>query len=483
MRTERALRLGAVLGCAALLGGCVTPVGRTAPAAQVVGPGSIESARVLAGEAAGRWPQAKWWNAFADAQLDTLVEEALAGHPALRVARARLAQAGALVDAAAASASPGITGGFDLMHQRFSVSGTVPPPVAGTTRTTMRLAMDFGYELDFANRNDAAIAAARAAEAAAGADAQAARLALSSGVARAYFQLQASFALRAITGRELGQAEQRAALVRQRVRAGLETGAELSRADAVAPGLRATLAQLDAAIALARNQLAALAGKGPDRGLSIVPAAGGAAPAAHAPGLPPELPLDLLGRRPDLAAARWRVESAAGEIEVAKKRFLPNVNLLAFAGVASLGLDRLLAAGSGIGGVGPAVRLPLFAAGGLQAGLRGREADYDLAVERYNELLLDAVREVADNVQTRRMLDAERSERRLAYAATDQARRFALERYRAGISSYLEVLDAEAPLFGLQRMETDLSARALLAEVSLYRALGGGYADDKQSSR
>jgi NodT family efflux transporter outer membrane factor (OMF) lipoprotein len=342
--------------------------------------------------------------------------------------------------------------------------------------------MDFSYELDYANRNDAAIAAARAAEAAAGADAQAARLALSSAVARSYFQLQALFAQRAITGREREQADRRLLLVRQRVSAGLETEAELSRVGAVPPGLRASVAQLDAAIALARNQLAALAGKGPDRGLSIVQSSAGA-PTKGAPGLPPALPLDLLGRRPDLAAARWRVEAAAGEIEVAKKRFLPNVNLIAFAGIASLGLDRLLAAGSGIGGVGPAVRLPLFSAGGLQAGLRGREADYDLAVERYNELLLDAVREVADQVQTRRVLESERAERRLAYAANEQARRVAVERFDAGIANYLEVLDAEVPLYALQRMESDLSARALLAEVGLYRALGGGYEDAKSNPR
>jgi NodT family efflux transporter outer membrane factor (OMF) lipoprotein len=342
--------------------------------------------------------------------------------------------------------------------------------------------MDFSYELDYANRNDAAIAAARAAEAAAGADAQAARLALSSAVARSYFQLQALFAQRAITGREREQADRRLLLVRQRVSAGLETEAELSRVGAVPPGLRASVAQLDAAIALARNQLAALAGKGPDRGLSIVQSSAGA-PTKGAPGLPPALPLDLLGRRPDLAAARWRVEAAAGEIEVAKKRFLPNVNLIAFAGIASLGLDRLLAAGSGIGGVGPAVRLPLFSAGGLQAGLRGREADYDLAVERYNELLLDAVREVADQVQTRRVLESERAERRLAYAANEQARRVAVERFDAGIANYLEVLDAEVPLYALQRMESDLSARALLAEVGLYRALGGGYEDAGKTPR
>jgi outer membrane protein TolC len=121
--------------------------------------------------------------------------------------------------------------------------------------------------------------------------------------------------------------------------------------------------------------------------------------------------------------------------------------------------------------------LPLFAAGNLQAGLRGRQADYDLAVERYNELLLDAVREVADQVQTRRALEAERRERDRALAETERTRRLTLDRYRAGLANYLDVLDAEAPLFGLQRAETDLRSRALQAEVSLYRALGGGYED------
>lgn len=481
MRTD-ALRRVAAGAAALIVAGCVTPVDRATPTPQPMRGDAVESAQALEGEAPGPWPQARWWAGFGDAQLDALMEEALAGHPTLRIARARFAQASALVEAAVASAAPGVSGGLDVMHQRFSVSGTVPPPVAGTTRTTARAAMDFSYELDFANRNEAAIAAARATEAAAGADEQAARLALASGVARAYVQLQALFAQRAITGRELGQAERKRALVRQRVAAGLETESEVGRADAVPPGLRAGVAQLDAAIALARNQLAALAGQGPDRGLRIVPSTVSAR-SAGVQGLPPSLPLDLLGRRPDLVAARWRVEAAAGEVEVARKRFLPNVNLLAFAGVASLGLDRLLAAGSGIAGVGPAVRVPLFSAGALQAGLRGREADYDLAVARYNELLLDAVREVADQVQVRRVLETERAERRQAQAASEEARRVALERYRAGIANYLEVLDAEAPLYALQRLESDLGARALLAEVGLYRALGGGYEDAAKTPR
>ena len=487
MRIDRA---AAGVLCA-LLGACVTPQERVTPSATVIAPASLAATKTISGTPSGEWPGERWWTVFADAQLDALIDEALSGNPALRVAQARIAQARAQVDAVLASSTPGFIGGLDITHQRYSESGTVPPPIAGSTRTSSRLAMDFSFELDYAGRYDAAIAAARASESAASADAYAARLTLSSAIARAYFQLQALFQLRAISGREIAQAERRIELTRQRFGAGLDTELALSRAQTVPPEIRAGIAQLDAAVALARNQLAALAGQGPDRGVSINaalgPAATARAPTATAQALPRDLPaslpLDLLGRRPDLAAARWRAESSAREIEVAKLRFLPNVNLVAFAGLASLGLNRLLSAGSLIAGVGPAVRLPLFSAGGLQAALNGREADYDLAVERYNELVIEAVREVADQVQARRAIEAERRERARVLAATDRTLRLAQDRYRAGLANYLEVLDAEVALFGLQRAEADLRVRALQAEVSLYRALGGGYADGGQAAR
>jgi NodT family efflux transporter outer membrane factor (OMF) lipoprotein len=452
---------------------CASPGERVVPPAQKTPPGTLADSRSLAGEPAGEWPAERWWTAFGDSQLDALIDEALAASPTLAIASARIRRAQALVDAAVAKGGYDLTGALDVTRQRFTATGIYPPPLGGTTQTTAQLAVNFNYELDYAHRNDAAIAAAHAEALAAGADAYAARLALASGLARAYFQLQGLFALRDVDRSELAQREKLVALTRRRVSAGLDNEAQLARAEAAPPALRAQIAKLEGAIALARDQIAALAGKGPDRGLGLEPA--GARDAG--PGLPQSLPLDLLGRRPDLVAARWRAEAAASGVEVAKDQFMPNVNLVAFAGLSSLGLSDLLEARSAIAGVGPSVRLPLFSAAGLRANLRGREAEYDLAVEQYNALLIDAVREVADQVQARRAIENEGRELEVAVAAVQRAYDLALARYKAGLSDLLSVLDAEGALFTERRAEADLRARALQADVGLYRALGGGFQD------
>jgi NodT family efflux transporter outer membrane factor (OMF) lipoprotein len=455
------------------LAACASPGERVVPPAQETAPGALAASRSLAGAPVGEWPAERWWTAFADPQLDSLIDEALGTSPTLAIAAARIRRAQALIEAAVARGGYDLTGALDVTRQRFTETGIYPPPIAGSTRTTAQLTVNFSYELDYAHRNDAAIAAAHAEAFAAGADAYAARLALASGLARAYFQLQGLFALREVDRSELAQREQLVGLTRRRVDAGLDTEAQLARAQAAPPALRAQIAQLEGAIALARNQIAALAGKGPDRGLALEPATARDA----GPGLPQALALDLLGRRPDLAAARWRAEAASRGVEVAKAQFMPNVNLVAFAGLSSLGLDKLLEARSTIVGAGPAVRLPLFSAAGLRASLRGREAEYDLAVEQYNALLVDAVREVADQVQARRAIENEGRELKTALDAVQRAYDLALARYKAGVSDLLSVLDAQGALFTEQRAEADLRARALQADVALYRALGGGYQD------
>ena len=193
--------------------------------------------------------------------------------------------------------------------------------------------------------------------------------------------------------------------------------------------------------------------------------------------LPSNVPAALIGRRPDLIAQRWRVESASKDIEVAKAEFYPNVYLLAFIGLQSIGAAGFFSAASRMMGIGPAVTLPIFEGGRLQGNLAGKNADYDIAVEAYNQALADALRDVVDQLTSFRSVDVQRAEQRQALATAQEAYDLALLRYREGLGNYLQVLSAESPLLDQQSLDADLRARTLEIEISLIRALGGGFSD------
>jgi len=227
-------------------------------------------------------------------------------------------------------------------------------------------------------------------------------------------------------------------------------------------------------VELDRHQLGALLGAGPDVALGIEPAL---RPYSDALVLPANLPADLIARRPDLAAQRFRAEAAAAQIGVAKADFLPNVNLAAFAGLGATSLNglHLLGAGSGVAGVGPAVHLPIFDAGALRANLRGRYGDYDAAVEQYNQTLIDALTQVADQVASMRAVQQQLADQANALAAAEDAYRLTLDRYRAGLTSYLDVLVNEERLLAERVNRVRLEGRSLALAVGTIRALGGGY--------
>jgi len=191
--------------------------------------------------------------------------------------------------------------------------------------------------------------------------------------------------------------------------------------------------------------------------------------------LPPLIPADLLGRRADIAAARWRVEAAAQDVAYVKTQFYPNINLVGFAGFSSIGLNHLLESGSGQWGVGPALRLPIFDAGRLRASLRGKTADLDAAVESYNATVLDAVRDAADQATSSRAIARQQAEQQAAQQAAESAYDIAVQRYKAGLGNYLNVLTAETSVLAQRRLAVDLASRALDTQVALIRALGGGY--------
>ncbi|MDP5238863.1 efflux transporter outer membrane subunit [Uliginosibacterium sp. 31-16] len=419
------------------------------------------------------WPQERWWNGYADAQLDRLIGDALAGAPSLRVAAARLQRADAGVQTRQATNGPQLTANASASEAKQSYNYLTPKSMSPQGWNDYgRISLDFSWELDFWGKNRSALAAATSEREAAAADAAQAALLLSSSIASGYAELARLHAARDTAAAALEVRSKTAQLFQERHTNGLETLGSVRGAEARQAAAEGDLLAADESIALQRNYLAALLGAGPDRGLAIV------RPTIrldNAPGLPDQLALELLGRRPDVIAARLRAEAAAKRIDSAKAEFYPNVNLSAFIGVQSLGLDKLFKSGSDIGSVGPAISLPIFDSGRLQAQYRSRRADYEEAVANYDSTVTQALREVADAAVSQRALAPRLERGEAAFGAAKQAWQIARNRYDGGLSNYLDVLTAEDAMLTNLRGLTDLQSRAFSLDVALVRALGGGY--------
>jgi NodT family efflux transporter outer membrane factor (OMF) lipoprotein len=420
---------------------------------------------------AADWPQHNAWDEWSDPVLTQLIDEALQQQPSLQVVRARLVQAQAAVDTADAARGPQVNGAVDLTRQRFSENGLVPPPLAGSVGWVSELRLNASWEWDLFGRQQAALDAALGQSKAAQAEAQAATVLLQANVAAAYVSLARAVEQRALAEAAQRQRMQVEALVRQRIAAGLDTNVELRQAESFAAQTRVDVHAADEQIERLRHALAELTGQPPHALDSLSPQLA----QVRATGLPGTLPADLVGRRADLVAQRWRVEAAGREVDVARAQFYPNINLIAFVGLSSLGLDQLVKAGSGIYGAGPAIRLPIFEGGKLRANLRSRAAEVDAAVEGYNATLLRALREVADELSSLRTIEQQQRAQDQALAGAEAAFDLAMQRYRAGLGNYLTVLSAETNVLAQRRAAADLKARHLGAEVALSRALGGGY--------
>lgn len=467
LRTLLIAACAACAGCAGLHG--IEP--RRRPAS----PADLAGAKTLAAERPdpAAWPERGWWARFGDPQLDRLEREALASNPSLNAAEARVEKAEALAGLVRAAARPRVDGGLSVTRERYGENDVVPSPPAGTWQTASRLSFDFGYEIDFWHRHRAAIAAALTRAQAARVDAFAARLMLSVAVAESYVELGRVDERLDVARDALAQRQHILSLTRQRVGAGLDSRVELEQAEGALPATRVDVSALEEAETLTRHQLAALLGQGPDRGLAITRPKLDDGAAAVA--LPSSMPADLLGRRPDVAASRLRVQAAGEDVAVAKAAFYPNVDLLAFAGFSSIGLSALADAGSRVAGVGPALRLPLFDRKALTGRLAARDADYDAAVEEYDETLIEALRDTSDRLASLHAVDEQRREQRAALDAAREAYGLAISRYREGVSGYLTVLSAETDVLTRRRRDVDLRARDFDSRIELMRALGGGF--------
>jgi len=417
------------------------------------------------------WPADRWWTRYGDAQLDALVDRALQASPSLAAAAARVdaAQSALVVTRAAAGTEAGVAA--DVNRQRYSANGLFPEPIGGGTFNDFSVKLQARYDFDVWGRNRAQVAAAAGEEFARKAEAAQVRQTLAGSVARSYFELQGQWAL-AANLREQAAAQQ--SLVddqARRVAHGLAS-ADAPRAEAAKlADLRSRIAEAEAAATGQREALRALLGHGEDTlaTLQLRPL-----PAAQAT-LPAHLGYELLARRPDLQAARWRVEASMNRVDAAKAAFYPDINLAGSLGLDSLTLPNLLKTASRTFFVGPTLALPLFSTGTLKGQLGQTRSARDELIADYDQRVLDAVRDVAQAAAALQGLYAQAAQQHEAATLLDAQQRSAQARQRQGLTDRATTVQAGLAVLRERQAELQLERQRLQTEVALTQALGGGF--------
>ncbi|TDU26905.1 NodT family efflux transporter outer membrane factor (OMF) lipoprotein [Panacagrimonas perspica] len=458
-------RLGALL-IATTLSACVTP-----PSDLPKGT-PLEAGTLGLGGAPVHPVPDQWWKAYGDPQLDRLVERALDRNPGLAQAMSRLDDANARLGVARAPRLPKVTLDGTELREQLSERDIIPPPYGGQWIWRGEVGLNLSWDLDFWGRQTALIDSADLRSQASRLDIETARLVLAGSLARSYLQLDHAYRLADLAQQAELQRTQLEKLTRRRVEAGLDTQVDLRDAQAAVPLSRIDASDAQASVERAVHALAALTSDGADAyaGISRPQVA-----LQTQVALPTELPANLLARRPDVIAARLRVEAADAQRLAAKAAFYPDVDLTAFAGFGAIGLDNLLVGDAAQMGFGPRFHLPVFDAKRLKAEYHEANADIDAAIAIYNATVLQAVQQVADRLTDIRAATRELAEQQTSLEHAEAGYGLAEKRYRAGLANRLVVLNAETRVLDARRHRIDLIDAMAQSRVALLLALGGSF--------
>jgi NodT family efflux transporter outer membrane factor (OMF) lipoprotein len=432
-----------------------------------------------------QWPEDRWWEQFGNQELNGLIETALKDNPGLKQASARLRQAQSLVKVEGARLLPFLEADASLTYERISQHGVfaaLNPEVAGI-RIMYGIInpLSFRYEFDFWGKNRAMLEAALGHAAAEEAERAEVRLRLTTGIARAYFRGQALQQQLNVVKAIVRIRRDLQKLAETRFRLGLDNDQPVKIAVADYEAAFKRQAAIRDQLDVQRHLLARLAGKGPDEAMHLFERPAAVIPSQIA--APDQLSMGLLVHRPDIAAALYRAHAASRMVKVAKTQFYPTIDLTGFVGFNALtlakGTDKLanfLFSGQSFSyGLAPGLRMPWFEGGRLRGELGAQRAEYDAAVELYNDTLLDALREVADSLSawqtTREMMESHK--RLLASLGEDW--RLAKVRLVSGLDDDREVLRHQYPMLEQEYALRALESDQLVAAVDLIEALGGGY--------
>ncbi len=464
------LRGRTVLAAAILLmlAGCAAAPARLAPP---VLRDDVPLAGLQATVRAG-WPTAQWWRQYDDPQLDDLMDRAMRQSPDLALAQSRVQNAEQSAKLAAAQLGLSVNGNAQVSRQRMSDHGLIPSQFLGFSWYNQAdVGVQLQYDFDWWGKKRATMEAALDQAHAAEAQRSAASLVIQYAVADTYFGWQADQARLQLADQLLATQQRFAQIAELRVRQGVDLPDEAQKAQAQLAAVREMRVALDGSAKIRRAALASL--------LGVAPAELPDLQARHLPaierGVPANGGLDLIARRPDIAASRWQVEAALKQTDAARAEFFPDISLTAMAGLSSIDMGKLLTAGSRTFALTPALHLPIFNGGALEANYGMSKAQLDAAVAQYNSTVLAAAREVATQALSAEQVANRQREQQAQLDADQRLLANAQARARQGVRDLRESLAAQAALLQQRDAATQLQAQALSTDLTLIKALGGGY--------
>lgn len=462
--TVAALRVAALT---LVLGGCAGLPSKPQP---VQFPAQLPLSDLGAG--GGAWPAAEWWKRYQDPTLDRLIDMALESSPTLGTARARVDSARQSVRVVGAASGAKVDAIADANRDRFSNNGVFSPRLLGFNYYNQYdLGLQASYTFDWWGKQQDSVESAMDEAHASQAERSAAALVLASSIADTYYGWQADQSRLVLAHQRETTVLRRRSIIAARIRGELEPADALPRADSEVAAVRERIADLEGSAALQVVTLAALVGRPP---AELPPFEPKPLPAVSA-GLPDAVGIDLIARRADITASRWRVEAAERTRDSARAQFYPDISVNALLGVQSIDLGTLLQYGSRVPQVSAALHLPIFDAGRLDARYGAAQSAIDAAVADYRDTLVSATRDVATQAAIRVQIAAQRTQRVVEVAASMRLTQSAAARVRQGVTDVRTELDADESWIAQRDALLQLDAAALSTDIGLQRALGGGY--------
>lgn len=413
----------------------------------------------------------KWVDLFHDDALTQLVQTALRQNFDVRIAAERVLEASAQVGLTRSQLYPTVDLPAEFVASQSSAIGSFPFPGGKPFKTAYTQAgLSFSWEIDLWGRVRRLTEAARAQYLATEEAQQGVRLSLIADVMTSYFALREQDLELEIARQTRDAAQDSLRLVQLRRERGAASGLEVHQAEQFLYTATAQIASTERAINESENALSLLLGRAP----AAIPRGAGLEQLTGPPELPPGLPAALVERRPDIRLAEENLVAANAQIGAARALFFPQISITGFAGGQSRALANLLTAPARMVSIAPAATLPIFHAG-LRAGLHLTEAQQREMLLAYEKTIYGALREVSDTLVAHEKSHEQRQEEEKLVTALSESVRLSNLRYRGGLDSYLQVLDAERNLFGGQLALAQLRLIELQSVVQLYRALGGGW--------